>query len=368
MKAARHSPIPVVCTFLCVLLLCCSVATRPASGGEGEPQTLTVRVSKSIERGLDFIQKQGPPRLTSGSKAPVAEGQHAALAAYANAVHGDKQKSRKAVRGLLKHWKLLQSDLHSTALALLSAAEVGLTKDSRVARLRRALVDGQSTTGFWGYSLATDDRGPGNLETTHWAVWALCAGETLGKKEVACLKRALAALRESQSKAGSWGYDVGVLPGESSESYLQGVFLGLGCMDQIMSAFKRAEVTLEKGDLKAHSRAVNAASVQVAGVVRWLRSASKTSPFEFTLHSLLSLSMTCRSAGVADLLKVDWYGPLATWLVARQAANGTWPAFDEKEELGSTSGPMIRTCLALLALRGAPVTRGRKPAVTGEGR
>lgn len=300
----------------------------------------------AIRRGADaLLRKAGNP--TAWRNLPGGTVGLAAFTAYA-LLKCDIAPDDAGVARCLD--LLLERDpegIYASSLAAMALSAAVERNAPRLERLRRrlqrtadVLVDSQLKSGGWSYvaRVYPDQSTAGwtyDLSNTQFAILGLRAAANAGAKvPAAAWERARALLEKMQRDDGGWGYQ-----GTQEPSY--GRMTAAGATSWILCSLSLDETLAPEAA---------AATPRIRNALNWLETATDGSqmsgPPDYYL--LYSVERLCLASRLDALGSRDWYAEGATILLRSQGPDGSW---------AGAHGPVADTCMALLFLRKAFVTR-----------
>ncbi len=344
---------------LIILILNFIVFAPPARAEDGPSDA---EVAQAIARGVKYLKGQQEPQ---GNWTYNYNHNHAlgitALAGLALLENGVERKDPSIVGATRAVVSMAQTSnqTYDLALAILFLARVQSASrgehDDLIKLLARRLAAGEAN-GMWTYTvpLSSGDEketgsrrmlkggtrkrkapvAPGDNSNTQFALLGIWGGGRHGFDSDGALEAIDTHFRESQNPDGRWGY----VPGrESGEAMTCAGLMGLAIAAARPSQAER---------LSARARgAVLAADPVFAAALRAVTEDAQRLGPQSEIYYLWSLERVCVALGLRKLGGFDWYAAGARELVARQHAEGDWPA--------EPWGTLPHTCLALLFLRKA---------------
>jgi hypothetical protein len=318
------------------------LAVLLGQGAQDEPP-FELRVNRAIARGVAYLKGQQRP----DGGFPGHESQHpggaTALVAFTlvkSGVRRNDEALQRALRSLEGH--AMQST-YSAAVHLLLCAAVGDEPRKRDAAASLAFLVEHQVDGIWAYPWDHEC-----CSNTQFALLGLRAARQLGLEPP---EKTLVAVAEGvwhfQDRDGAFHYDLERMPYDGIHA---AALSGLAILDEFAERSPAVKAALRK-----HERDRQRAEAWLEAHFAIERNSYATGAWTpyFQYAYLWAIERWCGLTERKTVAGQDWYRRGAEWLIATQAADGSWTSDDKA---------LTNTCFALLFLRRATITAGEELA------
>jgi len=327
---------------LAAVLLAAPLAVPLAVPRAQEPEapSLELEVNRTIARAVAFLKARQQPDGRFAGHEEQHPGGMTALVAFTLLKSGVRRKDEALLAALRVLQGAEMKSTYSAAVHLLLCEALGPQADRADAqRSLDFLVENQTSHGVWAYPWGHECG-----SNTQFALLALRAAHRLGLAIPGeTLEKAADGLWFLQARDGGFRYEDGKLPYDGMTA---AALADIAVLEELGARSGKVRAALKK---HAADRAAAEAWLEAHfdprrnqyGTGAW-------TPFWHYAY-MWALERWCGLTGRKEIAGRDWYAEGARWLVATQAADGSWTVDDKTLE---------NTCLALLFLRRATVSGG----------
>jgi hypothetical protein len=308
-----------------------------------EEAPLALRVNRAIARSVGFLKGQQRPDGSFPGHEVQHPGGTTALAALTLAKSGVRRGDEALQRALRSLEGRAMQSTYSAAVHLLLCAAVGDEPRKRDAEASLAFLVEHQVNGVWAYPWDHEC-----CSNTQFALLGLRAARQLG---LAIPEKTLVDAAEGvwrfQDRDGAFRYKPESLPWDGLHAAALSGLAILSEFGERSSAVKAALKRHEKDRLRAEAWLEAHFAIE-----RNSYATGAWTPF-WQYAYLWAIERWCGLTEKRTVAGQDWYARGAEWLLATQAADGSWTSDDK---------PLENTCLALFFLRRATITAGEELA------
>ena len=324
------------------LLVLAPLLWQGAQGASEEPP-LVLRVNRAIVRAVGYLKGQQRPDGSFPGHESEHPGGTTALAAFTLVKAGVRRNDEALQRTLRSLEGRKMQSTYSAAVHLLLCAAVGDELRKRDAGASLAFLVEHQVDGVWAYPWSHEC-----CSNTQFALLGLRAARQLGLEVP---EKTVVAAAEGvwrfQDRDGAFRYEPERLPWDGLHA---AALAGLAILDELGQRSPAVKSALKKHE-KDRLRAEAWLEAHFA-IERNSFATGAWTPF-WQYGYLWAIERWCGLTERRTVVGQDWYARGAEWLVATQAADGSWTSDDK---------PLENTCLALFFLRRATITGGEELA------